>query len=417
MRKLYVKNYKGFGELVIDIQDFNFLVGENSTGKTSILKLISLLSTPDFWLSMDFNSSNIELGYYDEIFQRNCADKHFRIGIQVPLGKDSFKRILMTFVEQDSIPKIDNVKMTSGKSDLYIKFGKKTTYKIKEAKIEIPFKEWCQKVTIRSKSITFPDKGDGLPFGFLLSLIESQAFDNKAPEGGFRVYPLLGSITALAPIRAKVKRTYDGFVSKFSPEGDHIPVVLKKILENASKDKETKIIKSLEAFGKESNLFDKIEVSTLGDKPSSPFEINILYGDMPVRIGNVGYGVSQVLPVIVEILANTNEFFIIQQPEVHLHPKAQAAFGEIIYTSFNTNSNKFLIETHSDYTINRFRQKLASRKKGDKLPKAHILFFERDHNKNNVFQISIDEHGEIDSDVPDAYRDFFITEELKMLSI
>ena len=131
----------------------------------------------------------------------------------------------------------------------------------------------------------------------------------------------------------------------------------------------------------------------------------------------VGYGVSQSLPVIVELfMRSSGQWFAIQQPEVHLHPKAQAALGDLFFRSAVSDNKKFLIETHSDYTIDRFR--INYRKKNKKvLPKSQIIFFERDKDVNKAYRIQIDEKGELPVDQPAGYRKFFIKEEMKILDL
>lgn len=418
MTQLYIKNYKGFSSQVIDILDFNFLVGENSTGKTSILKLISLVSSPEFWFNMEFNVSTIELGYFEEILKNKCGDDYFSIGVNVRTGKVGYRKLLLTFTEKDSIPKISKLKIGNGEEDVFVDIKEKQIrYRLKKHNESFSFLEWCEDQNYPKEYKIAKRTPEGLPFGMFISYIASTVSGSKPSLERFNIYPLIAHLTSLAPIRAKVKRTYDGFNSKFSPEGEHIPVVLKNILANSSKKEEGKIIKSLEKFGSESNLFDNIKITPLGNKPSSPFEISILYGNMPIRIGNVGYGVSQVLPLIVEVLAHQNHHFVIQQPEVHLHPKAQAAFGEFIYQMYEQRSNRFIIETHSDYMINRFRLMMSKKKSKDNNPSSQILFFERNKNDNIIHSIVLEKDGDLPAEVPSSYRDFFIIEELQTLSI
>ena len=73
MKTLYIDNYKGFVDTYIPFEDVNFLVGNNSTGKTSIVNLITLISNPSFWMNPNFNTETIEMGYFDDIEQRSRA--------------------------------------------------------------------------------------------------------------------------------------------------------------------------------------------------------------------------------------------------------------------------------------------------------------------------------------------------------
>lgn len=97
------------------------------------------------------------------------------------------------------------------------------------------------------------------------------------------------------------------------------------------------------------------------------------YGRVKVNISNVGYGVSQVMPLIVEMLRRRKTQIAIPQPEVHLHPKAQCALGTLVFKNWRDNANSFLLETHSEYMINRFRYEMHHAEKKPK-GEAQVLF-------------------------------------------
>ncbi len=68
-------------------------------------------------------------------------------------------------------------------------------------------------------------------------------------------------------------------------------------------------------------------------------------------INTVGYGVSQALPVIMEILDSKSHLYIIDEPEIHLHPSAQVGFGKFFYEMAKVGK-QIIVETHSEYIIN-----------------------------------------------------------------
>ena len=148
----------------------------------------------------------------------------------------------------------------------------------------------------------------------------------------------------------------------------------------------------------------------------SPFSLDMKYGKVKINISNVGYGVSQVMPLIVEMLRRKNTQIAIPQPEVHLHPKAQCAFGSLVFNNWKANGNLYLLETHSEYMINRFRYEMShaeAKPKGN----AQVLFFERTEKGNIITVLPIGKDGRFTCDLPDSYGDFFVDEELKMLEI
>ena len=67
---------------------------------------------------------------------------------------------------------------------------------------------------------------------------------------------------------------------------------------------------------------------------------------------DVGFGVSQLLPFIVQSLVAEKQIISIEQPEVHVHPKLQADLGDLLAAAIKKeNPNQFLIETHSEHLI------------------------------------------------------------------
>jgi predicted ATPase len=218
------------------------------------------------------------------------------------------------------------------------------------------------------------------------------------------------------PIRTKPKRTYDGYgPPEFSPEGEHTPFLLRRIL--GGKDKGRAFLDAVAEFGKESGLFRGVRVKRHGAEAAAPFELLIeLESGCELRVNNVGYGVSQVLPLLVEMLSRKKGcWFAIQQPEVHLHPRAQAAAGDLIFHLAEHDEKHFLIETHSDFIVDRFRLNFK------KFPKhktsAQVLFFERSPKGNTVTPIPICDNGEYPEEQPRAFRDFFMKEAMSVLGL
>jgi predicted ATPase len=65
----------------------------------------------------------------------------------------------------------------------------------------------------------------------------------------------------------------------------------------------------------------------------------------------VGFGVSQVLPVLVRAFASEGSIQAMEQPEIHLHPALQAEIGDVFLHSALEHGNTFLLETHSEHLI------------------------------------------------------------------
>lgn len=216
---------------------------------------------------------------------------------------------------------------------------------------------------------------------------------------------------ASAPIRTEPRRTYEILKDVPRPSGGHVPMILARaygghdwqVLEEA-----------LDRFGKASGLFERIDVKRLGRSESSPFQIRIKVAGPLFNIVDVGYGVSQVLPIVVDILqAKRGSTFLLQQPEVHLHPKAQAELGSLIGRLAKAEKKRFIIETHSDYLLDRLRMEVRdgkSLKQSDLL----VLYFQRTRSGVSIHPLGVDALGNL-QDVPEGYRQFFLDEEKRFM--
>ena len=192
--------------------------------------------------------------------------------------------------------------------------------------------------------------------------------------------------------------------------------LIRRILRTPTQKSAIRLRNFFANVGKTSGLFQDVQIKPYGRGANAPFELDIVLDGKALNVNSVGYGVSQALPVLVEvILRNPDTWFAIQQPEVHLHPRAQAALGDVFFELAVTDKKHFLIETHSDFTVDRFRLNYV-KSKGVK-PSGQILFFERKEKHNTITPLVIGKTGELPPDQPESYRQFFIREQLNLLNI
>jgi predicted ATP-dependent endonuclease of OLD family len=432
MPVIYIDNFRGFENTFLPLKNINFFVGENSTGKTSVLKLIRVLNDFKFWISLNFNTEDTELGYFSEIASySNPRKKYFVIGI---LGDEIDKHmaisaIKMKFTSQDGIPFMSelnfiekgiNVHAIVSETSIKYRYQKINVDQINENNKLKYFQFWIKNNGLKNKTFkTIELKESFMNQAFLQ--LQFILFKELKIEGtfGYRMPFFMSEIAWLAPIRTAPKRTYDKYTTAFSPEGTHAPYVLKKLL-TGQKDKN--ITKKVEAiltkFGTDSGLFDRISINQLGKSDTAPFEVLIFLEDKPIKITSVGYGVSQILPLIIEIISRpNNSWFAIQQPEIHLHPKAQAAFGDFIFKSYQTERKCFIIETHSDFTIDRFRTRIGNLKEKEEFIDSQVIYFHRENGVNHLSCIIVNKDGSYADNQPKEFRDFFIKEQINLLNI
>lgn len=437
---LFIDNFRGFRDTCIPITDVNFFVGENSTGKTSVLGLLKLFSGPSFIMGQDFGDEHVSFSHFADMVSANSEDKsYFRIGFVFEYAekrKGTEKKVvigsLFTFVEKDGLPRPFKCTFCRGKEKITLKFGNGLSYKVSqcaEAQTAEDFistlrSQWIDEHSATDRGYTrlqVPGRGRNIPIFLALSII-SHADDRTAKQRKSGTLILHApemlftppELTWLAPIRTKPRRTYDELTLAFSPEGQHTPYLIRKMLQ--SKSKAAKFKKFIENIGSASGLFQDVRIRNFGRGGTARFELDIVLDDKALNVLNVGYGVSQSLPVIVELLSrDKGTSFAIQQPEVHLHPRAQAALGDLFFEMAAIDRKCFLIETHSDFAIDRFRMNYKGGRT-DK-PDSQILFFQRLDKHNVITPLSIGKTGDLPTDQPDSYRQFFIREQMNLLGI
>lgn len=227
---------------------------------------------------------------------------------------------------------------------------------------------------------------------------------------------------ASAPVRSRPLRTYDPGRPSTDPEGSYVPTYLASVF-HRDKVAWGSLRTKLEEFGNASGLFDEITIKPLGKSEGTPFQVQIRkYAHTSRRKGpqrnliDVGYGVSQVLPLLTELLKRDGpSMFLLQQPEVHLHPRAQAELGSLFCT-LAAARRQFIIETHSDYILDRVRIEIQKGNSRIKPSDISILYFEPRDLDVQIHSIRLDEMGNIRG-APAGYRQFFMEETRKSLGI
>lgn len=79
---------------------------------------------------------------------------------------------------------------------------------------------------------------------------------------------------------------------------------------------------------------------------------------LAVSTADVGFGISQVLPVIVHLMGNFDSTILIEQPEIHLHPMMQARLADIMIESVKNRKNRLVVETHSENILYRIQRRV-----------------------------------------------------------
>nr|WP_262360919.1 DUF3696 domain-containing protein [Vibrio cholerae] len=206
----------------------------------------------------------------------------------------------------------------------------------------------------------------------------------------------LRNIRYLSPVRAKPERAYVHYsqdVSKLNEDGSNSAHILwskraeKVQWKNEYYPLSVAVNKCIETIGLSQEISpDKVGdiIYKVGIKESS--------SGSDVSLADVGFGYSQVIPIILTGLLNKKEnLMLVEQPEIHLHPSSAGNLADL-FLGFAENDKRFIIETHSQEFINKLRLRVIQNP--ELKNKINIVFVEQDKGgSSRIKQFEINEDG------------------------
>ena len=433
VQEMWVENYRCFRERqTADLAPLTLLVGDNGTGKTSFLAMARLLADLFEGRPADFNAAPFDLGDFDDIAHdrgRGGRAKSFVAGMRVSWPEPGTKvpaelDFEATFGRTGASPTVE-------RTCLDWKTGWLT---LDHAAQELQFGE-------SNKAWRWPfPKADSVhdsgilatPWFAPLERWRLQQGECRGIEHGDKPSRrLIGELVALAErkpqrqpavgpaVRPRPQRAYDPCELVANGENDAA-----MFLANASlgRPRQWEPLRcALEAFGKQSGLFDEITVRTSGKNPNEPFQLRLRKAAKrrkgPHRnLIDIGDGVSQILPVLVDLLAaDAPDLHLLQHPEAYLHPNVHAALGSLL-CELAASGKQLLVETHSDPLMDRVRLDVRDRVTKLKPEDVSFVYFERGDLDVRLHSLWTDEMGNL-LGVPPGYRQFLMEETRRSLRL
>lgn len=180
---------------------------------------------------------------------------------------------------------------------------------------------------------------------------------------------------------------------------------------NPNKETTAFLQKWIQAFG----IADDIKINAIGSTGIK--EILLLKDDEEINIADVGYGFSQLLPIILNVAffkqqqystkISKNYIQIIEEPETNLHPALQSKLADFFVECYEQFNIQFIIETHSEYLIRKLQSLIAQKK--FKHDDANIYYFYSPNKipdgENQVKRINFDTNGTLDGHFGQGFFD------------
>lgn len=395
LTQLRIQNFKGWRDTgSIRMAPITLFFGANSSGKSSLGQFLMLLKQTvesqdrKAVLFPGGRNSAVQLGSFQEmVFGRDISHQiefeyqwDLPSGLQIndPLSGKQYSGDSIRFsasVGQDRsgqgtvLVNRFEYKLSEGQKPVLSigmerNEGKAVRYEVSAQGYDLkrnPGRVWHPPTTVRFYG--FPD--EVVAYHQNSDFVQSL---NLAQERLFR------SIAYLGPLRSKAERLYSWTGTE--PEsvgyaGDNtVAAILAARQRNLSmgyKQRSYPFEQIIAQKLKDMGLIESFVVNQISKKRQD-YEVKVkTKGSLgEVDLPDVGFGVSQVLPVLVECFyAPANSIILMEQPEIHLHPRAQSFLADVMIDAINARENgksrniQLIIETHSEHFLRRLQRRIA----------------------------------------------------------
>jgi predicted ATPase len=435
IEQLKLENFKCFKtEKTFDFGRLTILTGANSSGKSTVMQaILSALQSEGFPLSYSPNGEYVNLGDFNEMTHQNnsnpvklqftIADKSEAYPFdQVTFtttwieDKSNFLPVLKSFYAENAV--IDTkIEIEKQKGALY-KF--KITFPTIEQTVQcfdtIKYRAYAEKygieLSINALSITILTTIEQF-FHFysqIIDMIDDE--DGEAnlirtidicefAEHHFKVAK--SEMNHIGAARHPPSRIYWAQNKSQFKVGQNGEGYIDQIAEWEKRSKPA--IKRLSEIMKQLQLIESVKIKR---SEGGRFEVQVkpINGHL-TSLSNVGFGVSQFLPILVADLQLPNDSTLfLAEPEIHLHPSVQSKFGEYIVNQINTSDKNYVIETHSEYLLNRIRLAIV---KGELKPSdLKVYFLENTKKDTDVYDIQFTKTGAIQNAPPTFFQTYSV---------
>jgi len=165
----------------------------------------------------------------------------------------------------------------------------------------------------------------------------------------------------------------------------------------------------LDSWLREFGIVDFESELTIEYQPGYGYRISIIKNGRSMDLTEVGYGFTQLIPMILKICTSENKIIIIEEPEANLHPALQSKLADFFYKASRTFNIQFIIETHSEYLIRKL-QYLTAKVGEDLSPDDTVIYYffpptEIQNGGNQIRKIKINQDGSLTNDFGTGFFD------------
>ena len=389
--ELRARNFKSWQDTSkLQLAPLTGLFGANSSGKTSILQVLLMLKQTVEHPSPDWNEplyfgdeeSLVNLGNFDAVIHKHKQDLNLNISVS---WKSS------TVADINKYIRFHNLKFPSHVEMLPSGQGYGTPSE------EISFSTNIARAAVNN-------------FYYKTDLYK---FDVQQPDL-FRCYGLRTARTQIMEISSRFEEAFENLFSQilylgplreyprrhYPWEGDH-PKGIGQYGEKTTsallsgRIRRLPVDEQIPKWLQRLELIDSYDVQPVSDT-GGDYELLIKQhkGGPEVPLTDVGFGVSQVLPVLILCYyAPEGSILILEQPEAHLHPKVQSELADVLIDVVKNRNVQIILESHSAHLLHRLQRRIAEEQIS--ADDTAFYFCQINDGTSEIERLKVDEYGNI----------------------
>jgi predicted ATPase len=391
VKRLTLRNFKGWQQLEgLEFADITVLFGTNSSGKTSILQsLLMLKQTSESYdrkRAMHFGGSPkdyVDLGSFGDIVYRGDVTKPIEVeldwdtvdgpdfGVE-PTGPKAIRYQAKWELADDEVVV----------SHLIYAAGKRTFGLSRE-----PDGRYLSRIEGFTRRRGKPSQWPMVPESCYALPLQARREVQKADplEFSHQFELFVGRVRYLGPLREFPQRLYRWTGEApltVDPRGSNaVDVLLATATEGrprgGKRARRQGVMAKVQNWLQRLELADTFELRSIS-RDALVYEAKVRPREAPyaAMISDVGFGVSQVLPVVVLLLSvPEHSIVLLEQPEIHLHPSVEANLADLFLEVAHERSLQLIIESHSEYLLRRLQRRIAENQLAFAHPDHVRLYF------------------------------------------
>jgi predicted ATPase len=389
LRELQIKNFKSWADSgIIRIAPLTIFCGNNSSGKSSISQfLLMLKQTVESYdrqrvLHLGEKGSLVDLGTFkDMVFKHNEENKvEFSltfdtsnlkiIDATTPNSTNTYSKLkfeaLLSYEKRNSRTIVENFRYTALNGE-----EKSFGLSLRQGKYDLTAENYSLKRQQgRAWKLPPPENFFGFP-DEAVAYYQNTSFLNDL---SLAIKIFFKSICYVGPLRDNPERSYN-FSGEIPPDvGVKGTIAINALLAAKGRKLQKGFKYPNESFEnliarwlKDMGLIFEFKVEPIGEgRKEHEVKVKIHKDSPEVLITDVGFGISQILPVLVQCFyVAPKSTIIFEQPEIHLHPSVQSHLGDLFIETTKSRENgkdrdiQVIIESHSEHLIRRIQRRIA----------------------------------------------------------